>query len=171
MEKDDTMAVDKIDPLDPKLFYTFERKYTSRNRYDNLTVQQGIIPQREYHNVAVPDYMVLNYDFIIYTHYIEQMNKLVERINWSAGSYWGEPGRMRFKTNIENYTDSVELSEANRIIKTEFSISLKGYLIPSEFNDKVTTTKHLTPKNVVTTLEVTTDIDSIKDKFNNTETY
>ena len=28
MEKDDTIPADKIDPLDPKLFYTFERKYT-----------------------------------------------------------------------------------------------------------------------------------------------
>ena len=74
MEKDDTIAVDKIDPQDPKLFYTFERKYTDNNRYDNFSVQQGVIPQREYYNVAVPDYMVLNYDFIIFTHYIEQMN-------------------------------------------------------------------------------------------------
>ena len=69
MEKDDTIAVDKIDPLDPKLFYTFERKFTDNNRYDNFSVQQGIIPQREYYNVAVPDYMVLNYDFIIFTHF------------------------------------------------------------------------------------------------------
>ena len=36
MEKDDTIPVDKIDPLDPKLFYTFERKYTDNNRYDNF---------------------------------------------------------------------------------------------------------------------------------------
>ena len=52
MEKDDTIPVDKIDPLDPKLFYTFERKYTDNNRYDNFSVQQGVIPQREYYNVG-----------------------------------------------------------------------------------------------------------------------
>ncbi len=96
MEKDDTIAVDKMDPEEPKLHYAFERKYTSRNRYDNFTVQQGLLPQREYYNVAMPDYMVLSYDFIVWTHYIEQMNKLIERINWSAGSYWGEPNKMRF---------------------------------------------------------------------------
>ena len=38
MEKDDTIAVDKIDPLDPKLFYTFERKFTDNNRYDNFKI-------------------------------------------------------------------------------------------------------------------------------------
>ena len=87
MEKDDTIPVDKMDPEEPKLHYAFERKYNPRNRYDNFTVQQGILPQREYYNVAMPDYMVLTYDFMIWTHYIEQMNKLIERINWSAGSY------------------------------------------------------------------------------------
>ena len=164
MEKDDTIAVDKIDPLDPKLFYTFERKFTDNNRYDNFAVQQGIIPQREYYNVAVPDYMVLNYDFIIFTHYIEQMNRLVERINWSAGSYWGEPGKMRFKTNIESYTDSTELADRDRIVKTEFSVSLKGYLIPDSFNELQgphTMQKYLTPKKLVIGAETDLSVASI----------
>ena len=164
MEKDDTIPVDKIDPLDPKLFYTFERKYTDNNRYDNFSVQQGVIPQREYYNVAVPDYMVLNYDFIIFTHYIEQMNRLVERINWSAGSYWGEPGKMRFKTNIESYTDSTELADRDRIVKTEFSVSLKGYLIPDAFNELQgphTMQKYLTPKKLVIGAETDLSVASI----------
>jgi len=164
MEKDDTIAVDKIDPLDPKLFYTFERKFTDNNRYDNFSVQQGIIPQREYYNVAVPDYMVLNYDFIIFTHYIEQMNRLVERINWSAGSYWGEPGKMRFKTNIESYTDSTELADRDRIVKTEFSVSLKGYLIPDAFNELQgphTMQKYLTPKKLIIGAETDLSVASI----------
>ena len=50
MEKDDTI-VDKIDPQDPKLFYTFERRFNDRNRYDNFSVQQGLMRQREYYNV------------------------------------------------------------------------------------------------------------------------
>ena len=164
MEKDDTIPVDKIDPLDPKLFYTFERKDTDNNRYDNFSVQQGVIPQREYYNVAVPDYMVLNYDFIIFTHYIEQMNRLVERINWSAGSYWGEPGKMRFKTNIESYTDSTELADRDRIVKTEFSVSLKGYLIPDAFNELQgphTMQKYLTPKKLVIGAETDLSVASI----------
>ena len=32
MEKDTTISVDKIDPEDPKLHYTFEKKYTQKNR-------------------------------------------------------------------------------------------------------------------------------------------
>jgi hypothetical protein len=108
--------------------------------------------------------MVLNYDFIIFTHYIEQMNRLVERINWSAGSYWGEPGKMRFKTNIESYTDSTELADRDRIVKTEFSVSLKGYLIPDSFNELQgphTMQKYLTPKKLIIGAETDLSVASI----------
>jgi len=151
MEKDETIPVDKMDPEDPKLHYTFEKKYSQKNRYDNFSVQQGLIPQKEYYNVAIPDYMVLSYDFIIWTSYIEQMNKLVERINWSAGAYWGEPNKMRFRTNIDSFTDSTEVSDRDRVVKTEFSVTLRGYLIPEAFNELIgphTMQKHLTPKTL-----------------------
>ena len=164
MEKDTTIPVDKIDPEEPKLHWQFERKYTDANRYDNFSVQQGIIPQREYYNVAVPDYMILSYDFMIWTHYIEQMNKIVERINWSAGSYWGEPGKMRFRTNIDSYTDSTDVSERERIVRTEFSVTLNGYLIPEAFNELAgphLMQKHLTPKTLTIGAETDVSVASI----------
>jgi len=161
MEKDDTMAVDKMDPEDPKLHYSFERKFNSRNRYDNFSVQQGLIPQREYYNIAMPDYMVLSYDFVVWTQYIEQMNKLIERINWSAGSYWGEPNRMRFRTNIESYSDIAEVTDTERLIKTEFSVTLKGYLIPEAYNELAgphTQGTHLTPSQFIMGTETSTTL-------------
>ena len=156
MEKDDTMAVDKMDPEDPKLHYTFEKKYTQKNRYDNFSVQQGIIPQKEFYNVAIPDYMVLSYDFMIWTSYIEQMNKLIERINWSAGSYWGEPNKMRFRTNIDSYTDATEVADKERVVRTEFSVTLRGYLIPEAFNELAgphTSQTYLTPGQLIVSNE------------------
>ena len=74
MTKDETIPLDTMDPEEPKLHWQFERKYTDANRYDNFSVQQGIVPQREFYNVAVPDFMVLTYDFMIWTHYIEPVS-------------------------------------------------------------------------------------------------
>ena len=173
MEKDETISVDKMDPEEPKLHYTFERKYTQLNRYDNFSVQQGILPQREYYNVAVPDYMVLTYDFMIWTHYIEQMNKLVERINWSAGAYWGEPNKMRFRTNIDSYTDSTEVSDTERIVRTEFSVTLRGYLIPEAFNELAgphTVQQHITPSQVSIGTETDVPVASLMDQIEGGET-
>jgi hypothetical protein len=168
MQKDETIPLDTMDPEEPKLHWQFERKYTDANRYDNFSIQQGLIPQREFYNVAVPDFMVLNYDFIIWTHYIEQMNKLVERINWSEGAYWGEPGKMKFRTSIDSFTDSTDVSEKERIVKTEFSVTLKGYLLPEAFNELAgphTMQKHLTPKRLVIGTETDIDVAPLMDQI------
>ena len=160
IEKDDTYAIDKFDPESPKLHYSFKKGYTQNQRYDRFSVQQGLMPQNEYYNVAVPDYVNLSYDFIIWTTYIQQMNSIVEKIQYSEGAYWGEPGKMRFRTSIDAFNDVTE-TDAERLIKTEFSVTLKGYLIPEQFNELVTTNKYLTPRRLVIKDETDINISSM----------
>ena len=71
--------------------------------------------------------MILNYEFTIWTSYIEQMNQIVEKINYSDGAYWGEPGKMRFRTRIESFSDASEI-EGERLIKTTFSVNISSDL-------------------------------------------
>jgi len=150
ISKDENLSVDKIDPLNPKLFYTFQKKYSKENRYDNFAVQQGLNKTKELYTVGVPDYVNLEYEFIVWTSYTEQMNKIIEKIIWSEGSYWGEDGKFKFRTSIDSYTDASEFTvNSERLIRTNFSVTLKGYLIPEEFNSVVTTQKALTPKRIL----------------------
>ena len=148
MSRDDNMPVDKLDANDPNLFYSFEKKFTQHNRYDKFSVQQNLSPGKEYYNVAMPDYVQLSYEFTIWTSYIEQMNKIVEKINYSDGAYWGEPGKMRFRTRIESFSDASSI-DGERLIKTTFSLTLNGYIVPESFNSKTTTQKYLTPKKII----------------------
>ena len=37
------------------------------------------------------------------------MNRIIEKIIWSEGSYWGEDGKFKFRTSIDNYTDASDL--------------------------------------------------------------
>jgi hypothetical protein len=96
----------------------------------------------------MPDYVTLSYEFIIWTSYIDQMNKIVEKINYSDGAYWGEPGKMRFRTRIESFSDASEI-DGERLIKTTFSVNLYGYILPETFNNYNTTQKYLAPKKIV----------------------
>ncbi len=148
MERNEDIPIDKLDANDPKQFYTFQKKYSSVNRYDKFSVQQQLTPGREYYNVAMPDYVTLSYEFIIWTSYIDQMNRIVEKINYSDGAYWGEPGKMRFRTRIESFSDASEV-DGERLIKTTFSVQLYGYILPETFNNYNTTQKYLTPKKIV----------------------
>ena len=148
MERNEDIPIDKLDANKPRNFYSFQKKYSQLNRYDKFSVQQNISPGREYYNVAMPDYVTLSYEFTIWTSYIDQMNKIVEKINYSDGAYWGEPGKMRFRTRIESFSDSSEI-DGERLIKTTFGVNLYGYILPETFNDYTTTQKYLTPKKII----------------------
>ena len=159
IEKDDSLPVDKLDANNPNLFYTFEKKFSNVNRYDNFSTQIGLLPQREYYNVTMPDYVTLTYDFIIWTSFIEQMNKIVERVAYSDGAYWGDPDKMRFRTSIDSFTDATEVSDVERLVRTTFTVTMRGYLLPEgNFDHRSTTQKYLTPKKVIFGTEVDTAV-------------
>ena len=161
IEKDDSIPQDKLDANNPNMFYTFEKQFSQENRYDNFTLQQGLLPQKEYYNVTFPDYVVLNYDFIVWTTYIEQMNKIVEKVIYSDGAYWGDPKKLRFRSRVESFTDATEVSDVERLVRTNFSVTLRGYLLPDgNFDHRSTTQKHITPKKVM----IGAETDSIIDK-------
>ncbi len=157
MEKNQDIPVDKLDANKPTQFYTFEKRYSKQNRYDKFSVLQQITPNKEYYNVAMPDYVTLSYEFVIWTSYIEQMNRIVEKINYSDGAYWGEPGKMRFRTQIESFSDASEV-DGERLIKTTFGVNLYGYILPETYNNTTTTQKYLSPKKLIMRENVDTTI-------------
>jgi len=150
IEKDESLPQDKLDANNPNLFYTFEKKFSDVNRYDNFSTQIGLLPQKEYYNVSFPDYVTLTYDFIIWTTYIEQMNKIVERVVYSDGAYWGDPNKLRFRSHIDSFTDATEVSDAERLVRTNFTVTMRGYLLPEgNFDHRSTTQKFISPKKVI----------------------
>ena len=154
MSKNENLPQNKIDANNPQQFVTIEQNYNQQNRYDAFSKQVGLTPNKTYYNVVMPDYVILNYEFTIWTSYIEQMNKLVERINYTNGSYWGEPGKMRFRSRIESFSDASEMdTQGERLVKTNFTVEMMGYIIPEEFNRYTTTRKYLTPKKVIINMD------------------
>ena len=128
----------KMDGNNPQLFYTFQEKYTTRNRYDNFSVLQGRTPQKEKYAVVIPDYITLTYTCTIWTDFVAQNNKLVEMINYSSDSYWGDPERFKFNAKIDTYNNTVEVAQGdNRVVKTNFGLTIQGYLVPDSINKKL----------------------------------
>jgi|TARA_R100000081_G_scaffold76111_1_gene42556 hypothetical protein len=148
--KDEAVPQDKLDANNPNMFYTFQKKFSQENKYDKFSQQIGLLPQREYYNVMMPDYVSISYDFVIWTSYIEQMNSIVEKIVYSDGAYWGDPEKMRFRSNIDSFEDATEIGDTERLVRTNFSVTLRGYLLPKgNFDHRSTTQKFLTPKKVI----------------------
>jgi len=132
----------KLDANYPNNVQLFEKQYSAKNEYDNFNILNNRIPKKESYAVVVPDYVNLTYDFIISTYYVEQMNKIVEAMNYASDSYWGNPERFKFRARIDSYATSVEIENAgNRIVKTQFSLKLHGYLIPDTIQKELSSVK------------------------------
>ena len=59
------------------------------------------------------------------------MNKLTEVINYAADSYWGDPERFKFKTLIDSFSPTTEVTAGeDRLVRTTLNLTLKGYLLP-----------------------------------------
>jgi len=128
----------KLDANNPQLYYTFQQRYTKKNTYDNFSVLQGRTPQKELYSVVIPDYIKLTYTCTIWTDYVAQMNKLIEMINYSSDSYWGDPERFKFNTKIDTYNNITEVQQGeNRTVKSNFGLTIQGYLIPDSLNKKL----------------------------------
>ena len=148
----------KMDANNPQLHYTFQRKYTNRNQYDNFSVLQGREPQREFFAVAIPDYVMIKYSFIIWTDYVAQMNKLVEAINYASDSYWGDSEKFKFNAKIDSFTNKVELAQGkDRMVKTDFGLTLQGYIIPDAMNADI----HSHPKKFFSKSTVIFNTDTV----------
>lgn len=127
-----------LDANNPRVFQTFERYYTPRNNYDKFSILTGGRPQRELHNIVVPDYMQISYECIIWADYMVQMNKLQEAINYAESSYWGERDKFNFYAVVNSMDNAVEVSDGTeRIVKTTFNLTIHGYIIADTVQKEV----------------------------------
>ena len=121
----------KLDANNPQLYYTFQERYSQRNIYDNFSVLQGRKPQKEMYTVVVPDFVKLQYTCTIWCDFVAQMNRLVEDINYTSDTYWGDGESFKFNARIDTYNNQTELTQGeDRVVKTNFGLTIQGYLVP-----------------------------------------
>lgn len=125
----------KLDGNNAHNVQLFEKGFSRRNIYDNFSKLRDQKPQKEFVVVVTPDYVTVNYRCIMWTNFVEQMDKLIEAMNFASNSYWGDPSAFQFLTKIETFNDSQVYEQGeDRLVRTEFDITLNGYLIPDSIN-------------------------------------
>lgn len=150
----------KIDANYPNNFNIFTKNYSMNNAYDNFNLLNNRKPEKVYYAVVVPDYVTITYDFIISTYYVEQLNKLIEAINYASDSYWGNPERFKFRARIDNFATPVEMpAEGERSVKSTFSLKLYGYIVPDNIQKQLNSiSKYNTKTKIVFNMESSTNI-------------
>jgi hypothetical protein len=117
---------------------SFETGFNKRNFYSNFNVLNSRVPEKKYVVSVTPDYVTVSYECILWTYFVEQMDKLIEAVNFASRSYWGDPNRFQFLSSIESFDDSITYAVGeNRAVRTNFTLTINGYLIPDSINSKL----------------------------------
>jgi PKD repeat protein len=146
IDKNRTIA-NKLDANNPNNFGVFTKKYNPKNAYDNFHVLNNRVPVKTHYAVVMPDYLTITYSFTVFTYYVEQLNKIIEAIEYASDAYWGDPQLFQFRAMIDSFNFQTELNvNDERMIRSTFTVKLNGYIVPEiiqrdlnavkKFNDK-----------------------------------
>lgn len=136
------------------------KKYSTKNKYTQFSLLGGQnAPINDVYNIVFPSHMTLTYHFIIWTEYVEQMNKIVEDMQFNTRDYWGSTRGFKFRTKVESFSHTTELQVGeDRIVKSEFDLTTHGYILPETIttleSQKSTMEKLFTPKKMIINTEV-----------------
>jgi hypothetical protein len=85
--------------------------------------------------VAHPDYVTVTYELVIYTNFVEQLNRVIESIQYAENSYWGDKNRYYFRVNATTFsTVNAYTVNEERTVSSKVTLTLHGYLIPDTIN-------------------------------------
>ena len=149
MEKNRSLA-NKLDANQPNLYTSWQKSYNPKNMYSNFNLLNNRIPTKQFIANVVPDYVTLTYSCIIQTYYVEQLNKIIEAINYASDSYWGNPERFKFKALIDSFATVTQLQQSQeRLVKGTFSLKMHGYIIPETIQKDLNSVKKFNSKSKI----------------------
>ena len=164
MFKRDTITKDrslnnKLDANNPHNVAVVGQSYKKRNEYSKFNMLNNVKPEKTYYVTVVPDHVSITYDCVAFTYYNDQLNKIVEAIEYASDSYWGDPERFKFKATVNSFNTTTDLSETGeRVVKSTFTLNIYGYIIPDTIQKDLKAARKFSEKNrIVFGLEVTGD--------------
>ena len=149
----------KLDANFPNLYTSWQKTYNNKNFYSNFNVLNNRVQTKQFVANVVPDYVTLQYSVTMQTYYIEQLNKIIEAVNYASDSYWGDPERFKFNASIDQFNTIQELNDGqDRVVRSTFTINMYGYIIPDIIQKDIASIKKYNSKSkVVFSMETTSD--------------
>ena len=149
LEKNRKLA-NKLDANMPNLYTSWQKSYNSKNFYSNFNTLNNRVPTKQFIANVVPDYVNLTYSCIIQTYYVEQLNKIIEAINYASDSYWGDPERFKFMARIDNFATVTELVQSQeRLVRGTFTLKMYGYIVPDIIQKDLSSVKKYNEKSKI----------------------
>ena len=110
---------------------TLRNRFTQANRYDRFGVLNNAKPTQEFYITSIPEFVDVTYELLIWTPYIEDMNKVIEAIMPTGGFAWGTT--WKFNTYIDDYSfETMNNVSEDRIVRATLPLRTKATLLMEE---------------------------------------
>jgi len=95
----------------------------------------------------------------VQTYYIEQLNKIIESVEYASDAYWGNPDRFKFMARIDSFNTVNEIAKGeDRSVRSTFDINMYGYIIPDAIQKDLSSIKKYNSKSkVIFSMETTSN--------------
>jgi hypothetical protein len=149
----------KLDANQPNLYTAWMKQYNPKNFYSNFNTLNNRDQTKQFVANVVPDYVTIQYSVIVQTYYVEQLNTIVEAINYASDAYWGDPQRFKFMARIDSFNTVNEIAKGeDRSVRSTFDINMYGYIIPDIVQKDLNSIKKYNSKSkVIFSLETTSN--------------
>ena len=156
-------VTNKLDANQPNNIAVSSKKYSQQNAYSKFNILNGIKPEQTLYATVVPDYLTVTYECVVFTYYNDQLNKIIEAVEYASDAYWGDPERFKFKTNVDSFATTVELSDnGERAVRSSFTLKMYGYIIPDTIQKDLNSIKKFSNRSKLTVFaEAVSDINNL----------
>ena len=151
----------KLDANQPNLYTGWMKQYNDKNFYSNFNALNNRDQTKQFVANVVPDYVNLEYSVIIQTYYVDQLNKIIEAVEYASDAYWGNPDRYKFMARIDSFNTVNEIAKGeDRSVRSTFNINMYGYIIPDAIQKELSSIKKYNSKSkIIFSLETTSNPD------------
>lgn len=160
----------ELDTFNRYLTYDVLTQYNEKNKYSRFDLLTNSVPSKPIYSITMPKHVILDYECLVWTDYVDQNNEIIQKINFAEKDYWGEHDRLKFRVNIDTFNNEVEKSDDNdRNVLTSFNLKVYAYLLPKDMvptmeGIRSTTNKKYSPKKLIINEQTVTgyQLDKIK---------
>lgn len=128
---DDALRKNRVASLEQSSYLT-KTKYSNLNKYDKFSALEGSSNPGEYYRIMIPEYVLIDYEFTIWTTQHSQLNSLIETFLYWQGKAFGDPNWFKFTSKIDSYNiEVVNNTGEDRLVTATFTMNTRGHIIPN----------------------------------------
>ena len=148
----------------PEARITFEKKYSSKNRYDKFSLS-NTKHKSEFYSIDVPKFVQVEYELLCWTNNTSQINEIIEQLIWFDGKAFGDT--YKFNTYIDPPSfETVNNIGEERIVKAMLNMRTKAHILSTRGANAPAMYKLQPVNKIILGMETDVSIASVANSIN-----